>query len=438
MSKSLQVWMNGELVGRWLLDRGIHAFSYSNSWLNTPHSRPLSLSLPLTSTELIKGAAVKNYFDNLLPDNDKIRERIGQRFQTSSDVFSLLEAIGRDCVGAVQILPDGARPENWQHITAKVQSTDNLAERLRNLSSAIPPLQDDDFFRISIAGAQEKTAFTLWQGQWCVPQDSTPSTHIFKPALGMMGLGNARVDASDSVYNEWLCAQILIKLGLATAHTEIAHFGDETVLVVERFDRAWADDGKWIARLPQEDFCQALGIAPDKKYEQFGGPGMQQCLQLLHASAEKTDLGFFILAQFAFYLLAAPDGHAKNFSLFLHANNAYQMTPLYDVLSAWPYIGNQRYQLSEHKAGLAMALRSKNAHYRFKEMQARHWQQLALQSGGPIIWDLLLACAERVETALKQVAQTLPADFPPHTWTSIATGMRAHAQRFLQEAQHLD
>lgn len=431
----LRVWMNGELVGAWSVDRGAHAFEYSTSWLKSPHCRPLSLSLPLHSSSVIKGASVKNYFDNLLPDNEKIRARIAQRFQTSADVFHLLAAIGRDCVGAVQILPDGMAPENWQQINAKVLSNQDIAQRIHELPSNAIPLHEDELFRISIAGAQEKTAFTFWQERWCLPQGLTPSTHIFKPVLGLIGLGNAAVDASDSVYNEWLCAQILAALGLPTANTNIAYFAQEPILVVERFDRAWQENGKWIARLPQEDFCQALGFAPDKKYQQYGGPSMQQCLQLLQGSNEKTDPGFFMLAQFAFYLLAAPDGHAKNFSIFLHANHAYQMTPLYDVISAWPYIGNRHNQLSPHKVGLAMALRGKNAHYRFKEMHARHWHQMAMQYGGIIVWQLIQACAQRVETALQQVEATLPPDFPAHTWQSIASGMRTHAQRFIQEVR---
>ena len=113
--------------------------------------------------------------------------------------------------------------------------------------------------------------------------------------------------------NEWVCAQLISELGLPVAPTDMATFGEQTVLVVERFDREWMDDGSWIARLPREDFCQALGIPPKLKHESDGGPGMAKCLRLLSGSADPhQDTLAFQLAQLAFWLVAATDGHAKN------------------------------------------------------------------------------------------------------------------------------
>jgi serine/threonine-protein kinase HipA len=193
------------------------------------------------------------------------------------------------------------------------------------------------------------------------------------------------------------------------------------------------DNNTWLARLPQEDFCQALGIPPDKKYEQHGGPGMAQCLQLLQGSTNKNDTLFFLLTQFAFFLLAAPDGHAKNFSIFLQRGDTYEMTPLYDILSAWPYLGRGTNQLNRHKAGLAMAMRSKNAHYILKDIRTRHWHQLAMKNGGAEVWEAMLQLAENVDEALSTVESRLPNDFPIHTWTTISAGMRGEAKRFLSE-----
>jgi serine/threonine-protein kinase HipA len=132
----------------------------------------------------------------------------------------------------------------------------------------------DDPLRISIAGAQEKTALLRMDGQWCRPLGATPTTHILKLPLGLVG--GRRLDLSESVYNEWLCAQLLRELGLPVATTDIGHFDDQTVLVVERFDRQWQDvmPQRWIARIPQEDFCQVLGLPSEDKYEAQGGPGM--------------------------------------------------------------------------------------------------------------------------------------------------------------------
>lgn len=434
MTQALNAWMNGELVGKWSVDRGAHTFSYETSWLESAHRRALSLSLPISTSLEIKGIEVKNYFDNLLPDNEKIRLRLGKRFKAKTDTFSLLEAIGRDCVGAVQLLPEGASPVGWNRIECEALSDSQVEAILSATPSNDSLIENDDLFRISIAGAQEKTALIRYQNQWCRPHGSTPTTHIFKLPLGIIGGGGAQVNFSDSVQNEWLCAQMLAALGLPTAATSIGVFGEQTVLIVERFDRQWMDNGSWIARLPQEDFCQALGISPEQKYERDGGPGIFACLQLLQGSLDKRDTIFFLLTQLAFFLLAAPDGHAKNFSLFLQRGDVYEMTPLYDILSAWPYIGNGPDQLNRHKAGLAMALRAKNAHYTFKEIHTRHWYQLAMKNGGAPTWAAMLALVNGIDEAITMVEKQLPADFPAHTSTMIFAGMRAEAKRFLSEA----
>jgi serine/threonine-protein kinase HipA len=148
----------------------------------------------------------------------------------------------------------------------------------------------------------------------------------------------------------------------------------------------------------------------------------------------KDDRTFFLLTQLAFFLLAAPDGHAKNFSIYLQRGDAYEMTPLYDILSMWPYFGDSNNRFKRRKAGLAMAIRSRNVHYHFHTIQARHWRQLALKNGGPAAWDAMLALAGGVKQALDLVESALPYDFPPSTWEAISTGMRSEAQRFLSEA----
>lgn len=438
VSQALHAWMNGELVGTWVVGRDSHAFRYEASWLESPRRRSLSLSLPMSGSRELKGQEVRNYFDNLLPDNARIRSRLQRRFGLRSDaIFDLLQAIGRDCVGAVQLLPVGASPEGWDRIDCEALSEQQIVDLLQAVPSDTYPesMRDADLFRISIAGAQEKTALTRWKGKWCRPHGATPTTHIVKLPLGLIG-GSRRVDASDSVQNEWLCAQIISALGLPVAPTSLETFGDQTVLIVERFDREWMNGKTWIARLPQEDFCQALGVAPDSKYEQDGGPGMQKCLQLVQGSADREDTTFFLLTQLAFALMAATDGHAKNYSLHLDRDDAYRMTPLYDVLSMWPYFGTGPNQFQQRKAGLAMAVRSKNAHYLLHTIQARHWHQLATKHGGNAVWSAMIRLAESVDGTLAKLEGRLPKDFPARTWQRISTGMRSEATRFLAEAEH--
>ena len=439
MSTALHAWMNGELVGTWSVARASHSFVYDASWLKSPKVRSLSLSLPITASREVRGEAVANYFDNLLPDNDRIRERLSRRFKTKrADAFSLLEAIGRDCVGAVQLLPEDTGPEGWNRVDCDPLSEGKIAAILRAVPAeggvgALGGWDDDDLFRISIAGAQEKTAFVKFNGRWCRPRGATPTTHIFKLPLGLVG-GSRRVDLSDSVQNEWVCAQIISELGLPVAPTTMASFGDQTVLVVERFDREWMDNGAWIARLPQEDFCQALGYPPKQKYEHDGGPGMAKCLQLLSGSADpRQDTLAFQMTQLAFWLMAATDGHAKNYSIFLQPGDSYVMTPLYDILSMWPYFGNGPNQFNRRRAGLAMAIRSKNVHYALDTIHTRHWHQLAMKNGGPAVWEAMVGLVERVGPALAAVEKRLPRNFHGRSWDAISKGMRAEAARFVSE-----
>lgn len=436
MSSSLAIWMNGELVGHWRVDRGSHRLSYEKTWLVSPRRRSLSLSLPITPALEIRGTVVANYFDNLLPDNEKIRERIARRYKTKSiEVFELLQAVGRDCVGAVQLLPEGVAPQGWDEITGEPLSEHQVAEVLRATPSepVLGQAQDDDLFRISLAGAQEKTALLFTNKGWHRPIGATPTTHILKLPLGLVG-GSRRVDLRDSIENEWLCAQILYHLHLPVAPTEMWRFEDQKALVVTRFDRSWQEGEhgqSWIARLPQEDFCQALGCPPSKKYEKDGGPGIADCMRLLAGSADDGDRQSFALTQLAFWLMGATDGHAKNYSIFLERGDTYITTPLYDVLSIFPYVGDGANQFRWRKVGPAMALRSKNAHWHFYDTEPRHWQALAMKHGGPRVWEAMVHLVQRTDPALDQIGRTLPEDFPPRTWEAISQGMRSQAARFL-------
>lgn len=443
--KDLSVWMNGQRVGVWFWTRaGASSFRYDADWAASPDARVLSLSLPFSaSNQDLSGTEVEHYFDNLLPDSELIKERLRRRFGSASTrAADLLANIGRECVGAVQLLPSDAAPPSVQLIESTAVSDSKIETLLTNVLSPSSLSQitgRDDDFRISMAGAQEKTALlqikTPRGKRWHVPQGTTPTTHIFKLPLGLVG--NMRADMSESVANEWLCMTILQHLGLAVANTEMAQFGAQKVLIVERFDRRWAPDQSWIARLPQEDFCQATGTAGQRKYEADGGPGIRAGLALLSAGSNPSpDRLRFVLAQLAFWLLAATDGHAKNFSIFLERGGSYRMTPLYDVMSAWPVMdtisgagpGKMRFK----SAKLAMALRSKNTHYHLDQIQTRHFAQLAKQCGVPTAFDDMVALVLQVSLALDEVASRLPSDFPMPVFDAVKLGMMAQAERFMQ------
>ncbi len=380
----------------------------------------------------IKGKPVEYYFDNLLPDSEPIRKRLQDRFHTPSrNSFELLAAIGRDCVGAVQLLYPGEQPRNVRTIDAK-PLTDAQIEKALIQTVSLPSIAEhrvEDDFRISIAGAQEKTAFLRHNGRWCRPSGSTPTTHIFKLPLGLVG--DMQADMSNSVENEWLCAKILAAYGLPVARCDIGRFGSQKALVVERFDRQLHSSGKYWLRLVQEDICQATATPSSLKYERDGGPGMLDIAKILRGSVNRdSDLACLLKAQLLFWLLAASDGHAKNFSIRVLNRGRYQLTPLYDVISIWPIMGNGAKQIAWHNARLAMSIRGKNKHYLMKDIQRRHFNETAARCGlggtaEPLIKEILAATPHVIASVLTGI----PRGFPRHVLDSVLKGLNDSAKR---------
>lgn len=453
---ALNVWMNGDLVGEWTTSRSSNPiFRYAKSWLESPRARALSLSLPLTADREIRGPAVDYYFDNLLPDNLDIRNRIRERFRLrSAGTFDLLEAIGRDCVGAVQLLPMGREPIRWNHIDAQPMSAADVERALLAVTAPVPlgfRTEDvDDDFRVSIAGAQEKTALLGMGAVWYRPRNATPTTHILKLPLGI--IGNFRGNFSDSIENEWLCAQFMREFALPVADTQMARFGEQRALIVKRFDRRWVGVDEaivressfvpaadvWIARLPQEDFCQATGRSPTQKYESDGGPTTDEILEILaRGESPERDRKHFVLTQLAFWLLAAVDGHGKNFSIHHRPGGSFVLTPMYDVLSAWPVIGRGANQLPVQDAKLAMAIAGRRRHYKIVEIQAWHWHRLAQRVGGNALWSQMRELVESVSAVIDRVQGNLPRGFPERVVSKITDGARRQARQFLEAASLL-
>jgi serine/threonine-protein kinase HipA len=432
--KVLSVWMNGEYVGEWRRSPGGgHEFAYAESWLASATVRPISLSFPLRPHVEPYRKGVVEFFDNLLPDSRSIRERIQRRFRTAStDAFDLLAEVGRDCVGALQLLPEGHPSVDVRKITATRLTTREVAERL---ASSLNPVfgrgeRADDDFRISLAGAQEKTALLWHKGAWHRPTGATPTTHILKLPIGPNPQG---IDLSASVENEWLCAQLVAGFGIPVAQCRREKFGEQPALVVERFDRRLAVDGKWFMRLPQEDFCQATATAPALKYESDGGPGIGKIMELLLGSQRAAeDRRDFMRTQLVFWLLAAIDGHAKNFSIVLQAGGAYRLTPRYDILSAHPMLGKGRGMLSPHKIRMAMAVCGRNRHYRWKEISARHWWETARRCGFSEMKSLMEEVIDQTPQVMAQAAARLPRPFPDSIADRILSGT-ADAAKLLAE-----
>jgi len=427
-SARLSVALNGRLVG--VLDRaatGAISFVYESAWITDERRAiPVSLSLPLRE-ERYSGAEVSAFFDNLLPDNDQIRRKVAEKVGAEgADAFSLLNKIGRDCVGALQFVPEGHEISQPGPPECTPLTDRDVAEIIRNLATAPLGIRPDGEreLRISIAGAQEKTAL-LWHDGWCLPKGTTPTTHILKPELGKLPNG---LDMSRSVENEHFCLTLCREFGLDVAQSQIIDFDGVRVLAIERFDRLTASDSR-LLRVPQEDFCQALSVAPTRKYNSDGGPGIRDCLNLLNGSdyAELDRLAF-LKAQIVFWLIGAPDGHAKNFSLFLTPGGRHRMTPLYDIMSTQQNFAAKQLQRKEFR--LAMAV-GDSRHYSIEEIMPRHFLQCAKAAGvaEAAAQEIFTLLVEGARAALDRAIMQMPEGVPDALVDAIANGVLERVSR---------
>lgn len=413
----LSAWMNGERVGTLTRHKnGAHLFQYEASWLSNPLARPLSLSLPL-QYPAIASASVINFFDNLLPDNPRVRERILNRYRAKSmQPFDLLREVGRDSVGALMLLPaEAAAPD----LAVRYEPLD--AARLEKILSAyqsdIPlgMIPEERDFRISVAGAQEKTALLKTAQGWAVPQGPTPTSHIIKLPIGEIKQPFATLDMGDSVENEYVCLALARELGFRVPDASIIRAGRLRALAVARFDRRWSADGARLLRLPQEDICQSLGLASATKYESDGGPGIAAIMSLLMGSSNALeDRDEFMKFQVFQWLIGATDGHAKNFSLYIERGGSYRLTPFYDILSAYPVLGGTGLNIRELKLAMGLTA-SKGKKAEIDKIFPRHFLATAesVRFSTERMAQILAFFAEAFPAAVARVREKLPADIPP-------------------------
>lgn len=359
MAHEIAVWLFNQSVGTLSLVGGRLSFRYSADWLAQPNKVALSKSLPLGS-EPFDDHQCRAFFAGLLPEGN-LRRLIAQQCQVSSqNDFALLSAIGGECAGAITFVPVGLSLANAEHAGVEWLDETKLIALLDELPRR-PMLAGRDGIRLSLAGAQDKLPVVFDGQQIGLPIGGRPSTHILKSAIASV---------EDSVINEGFCLTLAQAMGMPTAQAQIFHVQDRQVLLVARYDRR-VDAGGRPVRLHQEDFCQALGVVPEMKYQNEGGPDLEACFDLLrHATRPSAPQVLRLLDAVVFNaLIGNHDAHAKNFSL-LYAEGAPTLAPLYDVLSTAVY---------EHLTPkMAMKLGSK---YKFTEVQARHWTQFAEAAG---------------------------------------------------------
>lgn len=412
MVSKLIVLMNGQRVGLFTkASNGAHSFTYDRQWIESDNTRPISLSMPLRGSAYT-GNEVINFFDNLLPDNQNIRERIVSRYGAETvQPFDLLSKVGRDAVGAITLIPESEVIPNHRIIDGTELDENGLSKILRGYLDDAPlgMLKEEDDFRISIAGAQEKTALLKQDDKWYIPHGLTPTTHIIKLPIGEIQTSNNILDLSNSVDNELICMRLSQAFGIPTANCDILIANDMRVLAVERFDRKLSSNKEFYLRLPHEDFCQVNGLSSAMKYESDGGIGIAEIMNILSYSSEPHDRQTFMRSQILFWLLAAIDGHAKNFSLSIGAGGKYALAPLYDIISAYPLIGGRG--LRDRELKMAMSLKaSKGRKRKWHQIQPRHFADTAKDTSFKIhdLNMLLEEFEDTTEKVIELVSSGLP------------------------------
>lgn len=311
-------------------------FVYDDSYRVRDGATPLSLSMPV-QVQVHHDSVITPWLWGLLPDNEQVLARWTRRFHVSRTPFALLSTqIGEDCAGAVRF----AQPDQLDRVLRRSGGVewltdDEVASRLKELRDDSTNWLGREFTgQFSLAGAQAKTALHYVGGRWGEPSGSTPTTHILKPAV-------AGFDDHD--LNEHLCLNAARRVGLIAARTRVSRFGNESAVVVERYDRRAQAES--IVRVHQEDLCQALGLPPTDKYQNDGGPSPAKIASLLRrAMAPRiADEAVWRFADALIWnwFIAGTDGHAKNYSLLL-AGDEVRLAPLYDIASALPYGAHEK------------------------------------------------------------------------------------------------
>lgn len=337
--KQLEVFLDGQHCGTISqTSTGNSLFGYAEDYRTRAGATPLSLSMPLAAQSHPK-KVVLPFFQGLLPDNLLALEAIAGRFGVSPrNPFALLEHVGSDVAGAVQVLPPGEAPTDRYDATDEDHPVEP-ADVAAMLQSVIDDYQTgtsarETFGRFSLAGAQPKIALRLSAGQWSVPIAGAATTHILKPVTGAL----PTIDVI-----EYITMRAATLLGLPVAHSELHTIGAMQALVLARYDREY--DGARVRRLHQEDLCQALAVSPDKKYQhRDGGPGVGAIAGLFRSlpwPQDAQDAARHFFSALVFNTLAGcTDAHAKNYSLLLEGSRV-RLAPLYDLASVAAYWDGQ-------------------------------------------------------------------------------------------------
>ncbi len=395
MTHELAVWLFADCIGTLALLEGRLTFCYTARWLKQPNAVALSCSLPLQA-EPFDDHQTRPFFAGLLPEG-RLRRLIAQQFQVSDqNDFALLDHIGGECAGAVTLLqpgqslrlPAGGDEVTWLSDEEVIVMLDELPRR--------PMLAGREGLRLSLAGAQDKVPVVVAGNRIGLPRNGAPSSHILKPMIDAV---------PDSVTNEGYCLALAGAMQLNPARAHIHAVRGRRFLLVERYDRTHDATGR-IHRLHQEDFCQALGVAPDMKYQNEGGPDLAQCFALVRRVTRPSAPQVLRLLDYVVFntLIGNHDAHAKNFSL-LYAGKEAILAPFYDTLSTAVY--------PDLTPRMAMKL---GGQYKFSAVRAQHWDQFSAAAGLSIAQARMriLALARLLPTTARKLQSAPDGDFAGH------------------------
>ncbi|MCL4178855.1 MAG: type II toxin-antitoxin system HipA family toxin [Verrucomicrobia bacterium] len=413
MARSLDVYLHRHRIGQLIQNQhGQVVFDYADSWLKNSLAIPLSQSLPLTQRHFTSKEC-RGFFAGVLPDESK-REIIARNLGISArNDFAMLERIGGECAGAVTFIAEGGRLPELEHANRALSSAE-LADLIKRLPRR-PLLAGEEGMRLSLAGAQDKIAVHVSGGQISLPLNGAPSTHILKPAIERF---------EGVVFNEALCMRLARAVGLDTAAVEIGKVEGIDYLLVQRYDRALNRESpggaESLEREHQEDFCQALGIVPEHKYQNEGGPSLKQCFDLVRAASSTPviDLQELLDAVIFNWLIGNNDAHGKNFSLVyrgkIDSGLQTHLAPLYDLISTVYY--------PELSSKMAMKL---GGEYLSEFITPVHFERLAEEAGlaKPLMKRRVLELAEAVVSKLPPVTTDHPVTI------AVAAVIRSRCER---------
>ena len=383
--KRLIVYLNGERVGSLTEDdSGLIEFRYAPEWTGRSDAIPLSRSLPLQGGTF-RGKHARPFFAGILPDEEP-RKLIAAILGISERYdLAMLERIGGECAGAGSLLPEDAPAPVMGETRVRELSERELEEIVTELPRR-PLMAGREGLRLSLAGAQSKLPVMIRNAAIALPLGNTPSTHIIKPEPERFpGL----------VANEVLCMMLARAVGLNVPPVTVRSVGNRPCIVVQRYDRA-IDANGMVTRVHQEDFCQALGFPPERKYQQEGGPLIRDCIGLLRewSTVAALDIRDFLDGLIFNVLIGNADAHGKNYSI-LYRKTERRLAPFYDLVCtlAWPELS----KTPAMKIGKSESIET---------ITPAHWQKMAGESrvGWPMLRERIAGLCGKCVDALQDEA----------------------------------